>query len=318
MKTRPKSAKESAILTVAAIRRPKKGPTEYLFNEKQRIFELPTSARLRGESIAFLEHALDRKLPVKAVLDSRSSVIDKIEPLSREEVVEFRGNKVLLEDPERPRRVDLSKIDPTRFNLVEREIKLRCFRLCTRIIPNYNAAKKIFDFCAQQSCNLGGPFSVSPCIPFQYVRDGCYARAHKMRWIITTKYRYCCEKVFSFANQNNDTLAVKADKWGGCCVTWWYHVVPLVRVRVGFGNFSIVLAMVFDPGMFDKPVLLSTWLTAQENINCSNRAHVSMYSIQPGSAYTPANYAGTAFTTDPNYAATDATLIAYKNLTTCP
>jgi hypothetical protein len=43
-----------------------------------------------------------------------------------------------------------------------------------------------------------------------------------------------------------------------------------------------------------------------------------MFSIQPGSAYTPANYAGTAFSTDPSYTATDATLIAYKNLTTCP
>ena len=42
-----------------------------------------------------------------------------------------------------------------------------------------------------------------------------------------------------------------------------------------------------------------------------------MYSIQPGSAYSPANYAGTAFTTDPAYTATDATLIAYSGLTTC-
>jgi hypothetical protein len=84
---------------------------------------------------------------------------------------------------------------------------------------------------------------------------------------------------------------------------------PLVWVRVGFGNFFIVLAMVFDPGVFDKPVLLSTWLAAQENTNCSSRARVSMYSIQPGSAYTPANYQGTAFSTDPNYASPDSDLI---------
>jgi Glutaminase len=318
MKTQTKSIKESAILTVAAIRRPKNGPAEYLFNEKQRIFELRSSTRTRRKSSAFLEHAVDRKVPVRAVLDSRRSVIERIEPLSREEVAEFRGNKLLLEDPERSVRIDVKKIDPTVFNLVDYHLKFRCFRRCRRIIPDYKTAKKIFDFCAQQSCNLGGPFSVTPCIPFQYVRDGCYARAHKMRWIITTKYRYCCEKVFSFANQNNDRLAVKADKWGGCCVTWWYHVVPLVRVRLRIGRFSIVLAMVFDPGMFDKPVLLSTWLAAQENTACSSNAHVSMYSIQPGSAYTPANYTGTAFSTDPSYSATNATLINYKNLTTCP
>ena len=27
------------------------------------------------------------------------------------------------------------------------------------------------------------------------------------------------------------TASRQADKWGGCCVTWWYHVAPLVRVR---------------------------------------------------------------------------------------
>jgi hypothetical protein len=45
---------------------------------------------------------------------------------------------------------------------------------------------------------------------------------------------------------------------------------------------------------------------------------VSMYSIQPGSAYTPNNYAGTKFTTDPTYTETDATLAAYSTYTTCP
>jgi hypothetical protein len=76
--------------------------------------------------------------------------------------------------------------------------------------------------------------------------------------------------------------------------------------------------MVIDPSMFDKPVLLSSWLMAQENTGCAPNANVSMYSIQPGSAYTPANFSGTAFSTDPSYTSTNATLIAYKNLTTCP
>lgn len=158
---------------------------------------------------------------------------------------------------------------------------------------------------------------MAPCIPFQYVRDGCYARAHKMRKIIKERYGYCCEKVFSFANKNDDDLAVRADKWGGCCVVWWYHVAPLIRVRIRFGSIRFVLALVVDPSMFDKPVLLSSWLMAQQNTGCAANARVSMYSIQPGTAYTPANYSGTAFSTD-RYTATDATLIGYKNLTTCP
>jgi hypothetical protein len=76
--------------------------------------------------------------------------------------------------------------------------------------------------------------------------------------------------------------------------------------------------MVIDPGMFNKPVLLSSWLSAQKNTACDPDANVSMYSIQPGSAYTPANSAGTAFTTDPAYAHTDATHAAYSTLKTCP
>jgi hypothetical protein len=307
------SARETGILTVAAIRRVR-GETEYLFNQKQAIFKLPAGGKAGRESAKLLKEALRKKVPIRVHIDTQEGVIHRIGAPSERELDEFQKNHILLEKPDRSVRVDISSVDPTVFNLEEHQRRFRCFRHCKRIIPNYKKAKKIFDFCAKQTCSLGGPFSVSPCIPFQYVIDGCYARAHKMRWIITTKYHYCCEKVFSFANQGSDTLAVQANKWGGCCVFWWYHVAPLVRVRLG--RFAVLL-LVIDPGMFDKPVLLSTWLAAQENKTCSPNADVSMYSIQPGSAYWPDNFAGTAFGTDPSYTQTDATLTAYRNLITC-
>lgn len=314
-----RSSSESEILSIAAIRKPKgRGPTEYLFNERQQIFTFRAAAKTAVVSAKRMKEASARKLPVKAVLDVRQGLIQKIETPLPQEIDEFRRVRIQLDKPEKTLKIDVASIDPTTFNLVDHYLKVPVFRLCTRVIPNYATAKAIFDFCAAQSCHLPGPYAISPCIPFQYVRDGCYARAHKMRWIITTRYRYCCEKIFSFANQGNDRLAVRADKWGGCCVTWWYHVAPLVRVRVRLGRLSIVLAMVIDPGMFDKPVLLSTWLAAQQNTACHANAHVSMYSIQPGTAYWPTNYAGTTFGTDPTYALTDATLNAYHGLTTCP
>jgi hypothetical protein len=304
------SARETRVLTVAAIRKVK-GETQYLFSEKEAIFTL-VGRKVGRASAKWLREAHRKRLPVKAEIDTRAGVIHRVGELSGRELEGFHRNHVLVEKPEKTFKIDVSSIDPTRFNLTHYHRGIRCFRLCKRIIPNYLKAKKIFDFCAKQTCSLGGPFNVSPCIPFQYVRDGCYARAHKMRWIITTKYHYCCEKIFSFAVYGNDTLAVRANKWGGCCVYWWYHVAPLVRMRLG----PWVVLLVIDPGMFDKPVLLSTWLAAQENKNCSPYAHVSLYSIQPGSAYTPQG-GWTAFSTDPNYMATDATLIAYKNLLTC-
>jgi hypothetical protein len=307
-----RSARETGILTVAAIRKAR-GETRYLFSEKQAIFVLRASGKAGRGSAELLKEALRKKLPVKAHIDTREGIIFRVGEPSERELAEFHKLRILLEKPENSYRLDVSSIDPTVFNLIDYHRKLRCFRQCRRIIPSYWKAKKIFDFCAKQTCSLGGPFNVSPCIPFQYVRDGCYARAHKMRWIITTKYHYCCEKVFSFAVYGNDTLAVQASKWGGCCVTWWYHVAPLVRVRLG--RWATLL-LVIDPGMFDKPVLLSTWLAAQENKNCSPYAHVSLYSIQPGTAYAPAG-GWTAFSTDPNYVATDATLTTYRNLVTC-
>jgi hypothetical protein len=88
-----------------------------------------------------------------------------------------------------------------------------------------------------------------------------------------------------------------------------------LQIKVIPKKFSLTLAMVIDPGMFDKPVLLSTWLAAQENTNCIPHAHVTSYSIQPGSAYTPS--LGSGFTTDPNYTQTESTLLAYSALTTC-
>ena len=305
--------RESAVLTVANIR---EETGRILFHEREQIFSLPETDARAGIS-GRLREALERKTPVKAVLDPRRGIVQGITPAAEKEIGEFERSRTLLDKPGKTVSVNVAEIDPTRFNVVDLTLKSPIFKLCTKIVPSYTKAKEIFDFCAQQSCNLGIPTTVTPCIPFQYVRDGCYARAHKMRWIIEQRYGYCCEKVFSFANQNNDELSVRADKWGGCCVNWWYHVAPLIRVQIKISTFSFVIALVVDPSMFDKPVMLSSWLTAQENAACGAHAKVSMYSIQPGSAYTPANYAGTAFTTDPSYTATDATLIAYKNLTTC-
>jgi hypothetical protein len=310
--------KESGILTVADVREAKEAIV-VRFNERQQIFELPGS---KSALFGRLQEARDRGVPVKAVLNPARGTLQSVQSPSERELREFEQAHILLDAPERPFKVDLERIDPTTFNIVDYYLKVPVFRLCTKVIPSYKVAKDIFDFCAAQSCHLPGPYAISPCIPFQYVRDGCYARAHKMRQIITEQYGYCCEKVFSFAIPYPNELAVKANKWGGCCVTWWYHVAPLVRVRIKIKllsfNLDFVLAMVIDPGMFDKPVLLSSWLAAQEDKTCSANAKVTTYSIQPGSAYWPANNTGTAFATDPSYTSTHYYLNLYKNLTTCP
>lgn len=313
------TTREKAVLSVAAIRGEEQ--REVLFNERQRIFTLDDRVVGDAQAVGLLKSALERRAPLVVTLDIRRGTLQRLAEPSRGELEAFLRKRVPLEKPSKPAPIDVEKIDPTNFNFADIYQKWPPFKLCTKIIPSYAKAKEIFDFCAQLSCHLPGPPAVPPCIPFQYVRDGCYARAHQMRRIITKNYGYCCEKVFSFANQGNDRLAVKADKWGGCCVTWWYHVAPLVRVKLaikGYPAVKLTLAMVIDPGMFDKPVLLSTWLSAQKNASCHAHANVSMYSIQSGSAYWPTSYDGTSFGTDDDYSLTEGTLLAYSGLTTCP
>lgn len=313
--------RDSALLTLAAVRTTKNEAPRILFNERASIFTLSEPAAASSTAARLLKATRLPQQPVKATLDIRRGLVLRLDDPTGHELGEFRSKRAPTEKAAKPVTIEVSKIDPTTFNFVDLAQNWPAFRLCTRIVPNYAKAKEIFDYCAALACNLPGPYAVTPCIPFQYVRDGCYARAHQMRRIITDRYGYCCEKVFSFANEGNDTLAVKANKWGGCCVNWWYHVAPLLRVKMKLRTkpvMTLTLAMVIDPGMFDKPVLLSSWLEAQESTACSVNAHVSRYSIQPGTTYWPANYAGTSFGTDPDYSQTESTLLSYAQLTTCP
>jgi len=330
--------KEKDVVTVATIREGKDGE-EILFNERQQIFTLPPKAK----SFASFAPSFDPKKTVKqntpfeVILDPKKGVVESMQPAGDKKAAQFTKDRTLLEGAAKPMRMTAALFDPTTASvddLKAEAIKAEAMKAikgkakkakapagaaaapCMAVIPNVATAQTIFNYMANQACYLPGPFAYPPCIPFQYVRDGCYARAHKMRQILLNKYNYCCQKIFSFANTGNYKLAVKADKWGGCCVTWWYHVAPLVCVY-NPTIYPYYFYMVLDPGMFNGPVIWNYWLAAQQTTACYAAAKVTMYSVQPDTAYAPANYAGTSFTTDPNYTATNQTLIAYKNLKTC-
>jgi len=305
---------ESGLLTVAAIR--KSGDdknVEVLFYEREQIFNL--DADKDATTISKLQDALNAKQPVHAITNIYGPVLKEVSSPSYAQLVTYNGlmaNNYTSSD----------KFSHTFLNTVnDPEIdKPTAIQLpptgpgLTSVIPDLATAQIIFDYFAQQSCDLPGPYGTDFCISFQYTEDGCYARAHKMRWILENKYHYSCLKVFSFANSGSDHLGVVANKWGGCCITWWYHVAPLVTIKTASGNKSYVM----DPAMFNTPVLLSAWLGAQQDKRCSATAHVSMYSIQPPTAYWPNNTAGTIFGTDPYYAQTDTTLVNYSHLKSCP
>jgi hypothetical protein len=219
------------------------------------------------------------------------------------------NSRVLVSSPGSNRNIDLSVANDDEINI---QPDLGVINTTspstglTDVVPDFATAQLMFDYLANQCCNVPGPYGVDHCITFQYCEDGCYARAHKMCYVINNRYHYQTHKIFSFAYPGAYTLSVKAEKWGGCCIRWWYHVAPLVNIKTPTGT----KAYVFDPAMFDQPVLLSTWLHAQQNPTCagSRIPKVTSYNIQPTTSYSPNDTA--TFDTDPVYSSTNSTLIS--------
>lgn len=296
---------ETSLLTVAGMRDAGDGKhMEVMFYERAQVFNLDIEKD--AATIARFKQALKTKEPLHTTTSPRNATITKVTEASTLELSAYRATvKGAIESSDKAVMhtiTDINRLSPS----VDRPDAIQLPATSpglTTIIPDFATAKMMFDYFAQQSCNLPGPYGTDFCISFQYVRDGCYARAHKMNWVIANKYHYYAQKVFSYGS-----LSVRANKWGGCCVFWWYHVAPLVTVRTPTGPKSYVM----DPGMFDQPVLLSTWLGAQGNLGCSPSAGVSSYSVQPTTAYAP------SYSTDPFYASTDTTLVHYSHLKTCP
>lgn len=299
----------SSVVTVAGIRQIEGSvDVEVMFNENTQFFH--TS----GEALVnMVRAALASNKPLKITFDPWAEELITA-TFAGAEAASARG---IVDGRDGVHRINLDKsIDEDLDNPVEMGIINTTDPGLNNLIPDFATAQMMFDYICRQCCYLPGPYAVDYCIPFQYCRDGCYARAHKMCWIINNRYKYGTKKIFSFANAGADKLCVQGQKWGGCCIRWWYHVAPLVTVKTPTGP----KAYVFDPAMFNQPVLLSTWLHAQENPACASTytAHVTMINVQPTSSYAPSGSSGMTFSTDPMYTATNNTLVNYSALVTCP
>ncbi len=312
---------DSSLLTISSFGETKDGKNiELRFYEREAGYTVDKNDKIYSANADVLKQALKNNTPVKLVSNPATNAISNFIKATDDEVRAYNSGEGMNSPKMKiksasPVLIDVSKIDTGKFNRADLQIRFPIFKLCTNVVPDYATLVAMFNYCASQGCNNPPPYTITNCIPFQYVRDGCYARAHKMRQMIMKKYGYCVEKVFSYSQPYPNTLSVKADKWGGCCVEWWYHVVPLLRLNINIGSMHYQICYVIDPGMFNQPVTLSTWLQAQENKKyCSHNAKVTSYSIQPGTAYWPMNG---GYGTDPNYVSTEQTLIAYKNLITC-
>ena len=300
------------VLTVAGIRPlGDNGDIEVFFNENAEFFTVTDASLTKA-----VKQALNDGKPMKVSFDPWRGELVSVASATAEEVegVKARGTAPASGSP---MKIDFTKMSD---DVINEPLGMGVLNITdpglNNVIPDFTTAQLMFDYITKQCCALPGPYAIDHCISFQYCQDGCYARAHKMCWIINNKYKYGTKKIFSFANAGSDKLCVQAQKWGGCCIRWWYHVAPLVTVQTKTGP----KAYVFDPAMFQQPVLLATWLHAQENPACAGSwtPHVTMINVQPTSSYAPSGSSGMTFSTDPMYTSTNSTLTSYSPLISCP
>ncbi len=96
-------------------------------------------------------------------------------------------------------------------------------------------------------------------IAFNYVPDGCSARAQLMvRRMQGLGIK--AGKVWAFPRSDKESLQVITPLAPGGRVQWRYHVAPVVRVHNGRHDID----MVIDPSLCHGPVTLAEWARVQK------------------------------------------------------
>jgi hypothetical protein len=270
---------------------------EAWFYETPLVFEFSADGPNAKANYETLKYAKENNLPVHVKLVAHvENLIDKITPATSEQTVAFKAEAANREKAEM---VSLPDPKNPANSLVG-------------VVPNTTVLNNIFNTVRSQCCKLPGIFLYGQCIPFQFVADGCYARAHKMRQVIESYYGYTSYKVFNYACNGAGTLSVNATLWGNnCCVKWWYHVASYVIVQVGTAQYGYLI----DPSMFTGPVSIPTWVAAQKNVGCGYNGAAQGQVYYTSNAYAPSSLNSSTCTlvpyADNTYTAANATCASY-------
>jgi len=120
-------------------------------------------------------------------------------------------------------------------------------------------AQQLFDAMNVLTCD---PLNAaSPCIPYMYPFNGCWARAHQMCRLMLAQ-GVTPQKVWNYG-----VLTVKSANSSNCTVNWAWHVAPIVAVDLGTGPQSYVI----DPSIFSEPVPQSVWVSVQGDPNATQQ-----------------------------------------------
>jgi len=166
----------------------------------------------------------------------------------------------------------------------------------------YSDLVNAFTTLKQESCTY--TFFSNNCIPFAYKADGCYARAHRMRYLLENIYGKTCYKMFVYADvPNGGGLNIP-----GCPNTWTYHVAPNVYCQ------SNSTWYVLDPSLdYSAPLTESAW------VNLMGSSNVCKTEFTGERSYAPKSWgcASKSYHLDDSYSHTLQTLSNYKFLSGC-
>ncbi|MGU3377452.1 protein-glutamine glutaminase [Chryseobacterium sp. M5A1_1a] len=225
--------------------------------------------------ISMISQAVKNESPVHIFLKANSNEIAKVEKATAEDIRYFKS-------------------------ILTKEEKGTANRL-TSVIPNLATLNSLFTQIKNQSC--GTSTASSPCITFRYPVDGCYARAHKMRQILSNA-GYDCEKQFVYGNLRAST--------GTCCVSWVYHVAILVSFKNASG---VVEKRIIDPSLNSTgPITDTAWRAACTNSTCGSTS-VSSFANTAGNVYYRSPSGSLLY--DDNLVNTNCTLTAFSALSGC-
>lgn len=301
----------SRLLTVANVyNKPDGRTTTVLFYETPLVHTINRGSGKAEEFMTLLKNARSTQQPVNVLVAAgKPDVIESVVPATEAQLKTYQEEKTKGEEAAE------AVVNP-------QDVESGRAPALVGVVPDMATLNTIFNTLRNQGCLAAGPILYGQCVPYQYVADGCYARAHKMRQIIEGTYGYTSYKAFNWADQCPavpGTLAVNATLWGNnCCVNWWYHVAPYVYVQSGASQVAYLL----DPSMHTGPVAISTWLAAQKNTGCGYTAgtlHKQAYYTSNAYAPNGYNFSTCAITVSAtnSYAAANATCSSYSGLQGC-
>lgn len=125
--------------------------------------------------------------------------------------------------------------------------------------------QQLFDDLNALSCDPCNP--ATGCITFKYPDDGCYARAHKMCFILEDDENEDPRKEWLIC-PSGTCLTVNTPNHPNCQVRWWYHVAPTLEVTTSSGTETNVI----DPSVSPSPETPTAWKGRQgsTSANLSN------------------------------------------------